>query len=311
MNQSKALRTVSETRHVNLARGLRRPRSWSALLFPACTLLMLLLLLVFPIAYNIVLSFQDWHLGSGRAATFTGFSNYVDLLFSNTRFHGAVLRTFVFTFLAVSLELILGVTMALIFNRQFAGRGLLRTLFLLPMVATPVAIALVWILILDPTIGLANYLLNSANLPRLLWIADPTLAFVSLVIVDAWQWTPFVMLITLAGLAALPHEPIEAAIIDGASYRQLLMYVILPLARPAIMVAVLFRSIDALKAFDTIYIITQGGPNLATETLNVYAYTEAFSNYRLGYAGAIVVAFFTIVLGVSLILIRLRRASAW
>jgi multiple sugar transport system permease protein len=132
----------------------------------------------------------------------------------------------------------------------------------------------------------------------------------SLVLVDTWQWTPLIMLITLAGLAALPAEQYEAARIDGANRLQTFFYITLPLLRPTIMVAVLFRVIDALKQFDIIYVMTQGGPGNASETINLYLYQQGFSYFQMGYASSLVVVFFTLVVGVSFLFIRMRRA-AW
>lgn len=292
--------------------GRFKPRArerWARILFPTPAVSVLILLLVFPIVYTIVLSFHDWNIASGKPAAFVGLKNYIDLLTSDTRFHWAAARTFGFTLATVSIEMVLGFAMALIFNKEFLGRGIFRTLFLLPLVATPVAMSLVWILILDPSIGLLNYLVSIAHLPQLLWLADPGLAMVSLIMVDVWQWTPLMMLIIMAGLSALPKEPFESALIDGASDWQLLTRITIPLVRPTVVVALLFRSIDALKTFDTIYVITQGGPNLATETLNIFAYNKAFIFLQMGYASAVIVAFFTIVLSVSLLLIKIRRGS--
>jgi multiple sugar transport system permease protein len=304
---------ISKRDHLPCRRGghfNRRTRErWAKIMFPAPAVTVLILLLIFPIVYTIVLSFHDWNIATGRPAVFIGLQNYADLLFKDTRFHWAAARTFGFTIAAVSIETVLGFVMALVFNKEFLGRGIFRTLFLLPLVATPVAMSLVWILILDPNIGLLNYLLSIAHLPQLLWIADPGWAMVSLIMVDVWQWTPLMMLIIMAGLSALPKEPFESAVIDGASDWQLLTRITLPLVRPTVVVALLFRSIDALKTFDTIYVITQGGPNLATETLNIFAYNEAFSYLHMGYASAVIVAFFTIVLSVSLLLIKIRRGS--
>jgi multiple sugar transport system permease protein len=178
------------------------------------------------------------------------------------------------------------------------------------MVATPVAIGLVWLMMFDPVSGVFNYLLSFVGLPPSVWVGDPRTALISLTLVDIWQWTPLVMLITLGGLATLPQEPYEAATIDGASAWQKLRYITLPMLRPYIMVAALFRTIDALKSFDTIYVITRGGPAHSSETLNLYIYNQAFEYQHIGYASALVVVFFVIVLAISLVLIAFRRTGA-
>lgn len=264
------------------------------------------LMLLFPVGYTLYLSVHAWFASSTVPPQFVGLKNYLDMA-KDPRFLNGLLRTFFYTALAVVGEVVLGTAMALLFNRSFAGRGLARTLFLLPMVATPVAIALVWLLMYDPASGVLNYLLTLLRLPTSLWVNDPRTVIPSLVLVDIWQWTPLVMLIALAGLAALPSEPYEAAIIDGASSLQMLRYITLPLLRPYIVVAALFRGIDALKTFDTIYVITRGGPAFASETLNLYIYSNAFEYLHIGYSSAMLVVFFCIVLLLSLVLIAARR----
>jgi multiple sugar transport system permease protein len=253
------------------------------------------------------LSFFVWF-AAGPPPKFVGFDNYV-AIFQDLRFLAATIKTLVYVVLAVGFELALGTAFALLLHREFVGRGPVRTILLLPMVATPVAIALVWMLMFDPASGVLNYLLSLVRLPPSLWTSDATLAIPALVLVDVWQWTPLVMLIVLGGLSALPKEPFEAAKIDGASPLQTFRYLILPLLRPYIVVAALFRGIDALKTFDTIFVITGGGPAFASETLNLYIYSTAFEYMHMGYSSAMLVVFFCIVLGLSLVLIRARRRT--
>jgi multiple sugar transport system permease protein len=161
----------------------------------------------------------------------------------------------------------------------------------------------------DPTSGLLNYLLALIGQPPSLWVADQNLALVCLVAVDTWIHTPLVMLIVLAGLSALPTDPYESAVIDGANAAQLLWHITLPLLRPTVMVAILFRSIDALKTFDTIFVITKGGPVYASETLNVYSFIQAFEYFNMGYSSALLMIFFALVMGVAIVFMRLRRVS--
>ncbi len=142
------------------------------------------------------------------------------------------------------------------------------------------------------------------------WLSNRQIVLWSMILVDTWQWTPFIMLIALAGLSALPTEPYESAQIDGASAVQLFWYLTLPMLRPTLMVALMFRAIDALKTFDIIFVITQGGPAFASETLNLYIYNQGLFYYNMGYASAALVLFFVLVMGVSLLFIRLRRAAS-
>lgn len=279
--------------------------------FPAPAVIGVILLLVFPLVYTVWMSFHDWSGSINDAPRMIGLANFGDILFHDKRFLGAFLRTLLFAGLAIIIQTVLGVMMALLLNREFPGKGVVRTLALLPMVATPVVVALMWTLILNPTQGALPYIFFLLNLPQVLWLSDPKLVILTLVLVDTWEWTPLIMLITLAGLAGLPLEPLEAARIDGASPWQTFWQITLPLLRPAIVVAVLFRAIDAIKTFDIIFAMTQGGPGNASETLNIYVFQTAFSYQKIGYASSLLIIFFAIVLGLSLILIRLRRSSSW
>jgi multiple sugar transport system permease protein len=190
------------------------------------------------------------------------------------------------------------------------GRGVIRTVFLMSMVATPVAIALVWMMIMDINTGILNYFFDLVAGVRVGWLSDRKIVLWSMIIIDTWQWTPFIMLISLAGLSALPTDPYESAVIDGASPVQLFWYLTLPMLRPTLMVALMFRSIDALKTFDIIYVITQGGPAYASETLNLYGFSQGFNYFNMGYASALLVLYFVLVMGTSLIFIRLRRNAS-
>jgi multiple sugar transport system permease protein len=277
---------------------------------PAPAVLIMLILMAFPMAYTIYLSVTKWSPTSFGSPEFIGLENYIKLITEDSRFLNAVWRTLWFTVVAVTIQLLLGVGLALIFNREFLGRGIFRTLFLLPMVATPVAIALVWMFILDINTGIMNYFLDLIAGSRVAWLSDRKIVLWSMILIDTWQWTPFIMLVTLAGLSALPTEPYESAMIDGASPVQLFWYLTLPMLRPTLMVALMFRSIDALKTFDIIYVITQGGPAYASETLNLYGFSQGFAYFNMGYASALLVLYFMLVMGVSYLFIRLRRAAS-
>jgi len=268
-------------------------------------------IIAYPVAYTIWMSLQEWFASSLTRPKLVGVANYRRILVGDPRFRDAVARTVYFTVLVVGGETVVGVAMALLFNREFWGRGLLRTLAILPMVATPTAIGLVFVMMYHPTLGVANYLLSLAWLPPFKWTYSSGTALYALALVDVWQWTPLIMLIALAGLASLPREPYEAAHIDGASALQAFWHITLPLLRPALVVAVLFRAIDALKTFDIIFIITQGGPANASETINILLFNQAFSYFNMGYASSMAVALFAIVMGASLILIKVRRTAAW
>jgi multiple sugar transport system permease protein len=291
-----------------LARWGHRNARW---LFPAPAVLLVATIIVYPVVYTVWMSLQDWFASSLTLPKFIGLANYQKILVGDPRFREAVVRTLYFTVLVIAGETVAGVSMALLFNREFWGRGLLRTLAILPMVATPVAIGLVFVMMYHPTLGVANYLLSVLHLAPFKWTYSSGTALYAIAVVDIWQWTPLIMLIALAGLASLPREPYEAAHIDGATALQAFWHITLPLLRPAIVVAILFRAIDAIKTFDIIFIMTQGGPANSTETINILLFNQAFSYFNMGYASSMAVALFAVVMGASLILIKLRRTAAW
>ena len=284
----------------------RRHRSYYLFIAPA--LIVIGAVIIFPWLFTVWMSLFDWTIGS--VAHFVGLANYVGLA-TNQRFIESIVHTFYFTALAVVVPLILGLVAALIFHREFPFRGLLRGIFTMPMMATPVAVALVWTMMFHPQQGVLNYLLSLVGIPASLWVYSPTWVIPSLVLVEIWHWTPLVMLIILGGLAALPTEPYESARLDGASEWQLFRYITLPLIAPFLVVAAVIRTIDALKAFDTIYVISQGGPGTASETINLYLYLQAFAFYNVGNASAVVVVFFTIILALALLLLYVRQRARW
>jgi multiple sugar transport system permease protein len=284
----------------------RRHRSYY--LFVAPALVVVGAVIIFPWLFTVWMSAFDWKIGS--VAHFVGFDNYTGLA-KNQRFLEAIVHTFYFTALAVVVPLFLGLVAALIFHREFPFRGLLRGVFTMPMMATPVAVALVWTMMFHPQQGVLNYLLSLFGLPPSLWVYSPTWVIPSLVLVEIWHWTPLVMLIVLGGLAALPTEPYESARLDGATEWQLFRYITLPLIAPFLIVAAVIRTIDALKAFDTIYVISQGGPGTASETINIYLYLQAFAFYNVGNASAVVVVFFVVILALALLLLYVRQRAQW
>jgi multiple sugar transport system permease protein len=264
--------------------------------------------IVFPWVFTVWMSMHEWTVGGARR--FTGLSNYMRLV-SDERFLTSVGHTLVYTFLAVILPLIFGTLAALIFNSRLPLRGILRGVFVMPMMATPVAVALVWTMMFHPQLGVLNYLLSLVGIEPQAWVFNPSTVIPSLVLVETWQWTPLVMLIVLGGLAAIPTEPYESAAIDGATILQRFRYITLPMIAPFLMVAVIIRTIDALKSFDIIYAITQGGPGTASETINLYLYSVAFAYYDVGYGSAIAVVFFAIVIALSLLMLHLRQRTKW
>jgi multiple sugar transport system permease protein len=283
-----------------------RPPSYWPFVVPA--LVVVLAIIIFPWIFTIWMSMNEWKVGS--PTTFVGLSNYLRLA-SDPRFIEAAGHTMVYTVLSVVLPLLLGTLAAVVFHQNFAARGFLRGLFIMPMMATPVAIALVWTMMFHPQLGVLNYLLSLVGLPPQLWVFHPGTVIPSLVLVETWQWTPLVMLIVLGGLAAIPVEPYESAQIDGASFWQVFRFITLPLIMPFLFIAGMIRMIDAVKSFDIIFAITQGGPGSASETINLYLYSVAFVYYDLGYGSAIAVVFFLLIVALAAIMLYARQRMLW
>nr|WP_246471275.1 sugar ABC transporter permease [Aminobacter lissarensis] len=270
--------------------------------------IIVLAVIVFPWLFTLYMSLQNWSVGSNTG--FVGLENYRALAV-DPRFRDALVHTLVFTGLATVAPIVLGTAAALVFNREFPLRGLFRTVFILPMMATPVAIALVWTMMFHPQLGVLNYVLTQVGIPRQTWVYNPDTVIPTLVMVEVWQWTPLVMLIVLGGLASLPKEPYESAMIDGANPWHMFRHITLPLLWPYILVAGIIRIIDAMKVFDTIFVITQGGPGTASETINIFLYLQAFAFYNIGYSSAVVVIFFIVIVLVSLSLMVIRQKTRW
>jgi len=286
------------------ARFFDRNAQW---LFPLPAVIAIIVLILGPVLANVYISLHDWFIGG--TPKFIGLGNFSRALHDG-RFWNGLKNTFYFTGIAVPVEMVLGLGIAVLFNRDFHGKALVRTISLLPMVATPVAIALIWALMFNPSLGVLNYFLQSVGLPRSLWVASSQFAIPSLTLVDIWEWTPMVALILLAALQGVPSELYEAALIDGAGPLQAFRFITLPSIRSAAVVALILRAIDALKTFDIIYVITQGGPGTASETLNVFAFKTGFEFFRAGYAASLLIFLLVAVLGVSILLNSMRRSPA-
>ncbi|NVM96634.1 sugar ABC transporter permease [Arthrobacter sp. AETb3-4] len=269
------------------------------------------LLIIFPLAWTVYLSLTDSH-GSVRAPSdFIGLNNYVTVLSDTDRFWPAVGRTAYFTFTALAVEMVLGMIIALLLWRPFRGEKWVRVAILLPLVATPVAVGMMWRLIFDPNIGFANQMLGWVGIPPQPWLSGQYTALPTTIFMDIWQWTPMVVLILLAGLTSLSDEPDEAARVDGASARQRFFYITLPLMMPTVIVAILLRSIDALKTFDILYATKGkgGGSFHEVETLNVYAYGLSFDYNEYGVASAVLIIFFLIIIAFMWVLTRRRKGA--
>jgi multiple sugar transport system permease protein len=248
--------------------------------------LVLAIILLYPLGYALWLSFHQWTLRTFRQGIpFIGLQNYADL-FSHPDFLNSLRITFTFVSLAISIEFILGMGLALLLNQEIKGKGLFRSMILLPMMCTNVVIGLMWRLLLNYQYGLVNYYLGQLGIAPVEWLSSPQVAMGSVVLVDVWNTTSFVALMLLAGLQSLPEGPYEAATVDGASNLQTFFHLTLPLLKPIILVVLLWRFIDTFRIFDVIYLLTAGGPARATETVSIYVYRYGFQSFNLGVAAA-------------------------
>ncbi len=275
---------------------------------PLPALLVMALIVVFPIGYNLVLSLHSYDLAGAGVLRFIGLENYATV-FTTTRFWNSLWVTAVFTLGALGGQTILGTMLALFFSREFKGKSLVKAIFLFPIAATPVAVSLIWAMMWNFDFGIINYVIELFGGHPQMWLASPTQVIPALVITDIWQWTPLIMLIVLASLESLPRQPFESARVDGASSIQILTRITLPLIRPAIIVAAMIRSIDAIKTFDLIYVMTQGGPGFASENLNIFTFNVGFNYFRMGRGATLAVVLFTIVLVFNLVLAIIRDAG--
>ncbi|PWW00261.1 carbohydrate ABC transporter membrane protein 1 (CUT1 family) [Hoeflea marina] len=265
-------------------------------------------MIAFPFFYTIWLSFQT--MSATGTIRYTGAANYVRMV-SDDQFWNGLTITAALYFLSLVMQLICGTALALLLFRAKKLPGIVRSLFISPFMMPPVVAGMMWLVILDPSLGAANYILTSFGLPPSEWLASPGFVVPTLALIDTWQWTPYVALIVLGGLQSLPPSVYEAAEIDGASKFKTLYRITLPLLLPTLVTAAVLRSVDLLRFFDLIYITTQGGPANASSTLNIYGFRTGFEFFQLGYASALMVTLSVIVFGAVLVLNRLRTAVAW
>lgn len=263
---------------------------------------------VYPLVTSLVRSFEDYN-SQQNTWRWIGLGNYRQL-FSDAEFWHTVEHTAFFTFGGVALQVVLGTALALFFNQRLRGATLVRGLVILPMLLTPVVVGLMWRALLNPDWGMLNWLATQAGFHNVQWLTDPSMALRTLILVDTWQWTPFVFVVVYARLQALPVDVFEAGEVDGATWFKRLRYLTLPLLMPAIAFAAIFRGIDAFRTFDLVYGLTNGGPVRSTSTLSFQAFQNGFQYFHYGYASAIAYVMVIIaIVGVTVLLrfVRVRR----
>jgi len=272
-------------------------------LLNAPTITMLLFVAIFPLLYCSYFSFFEYRLIT-QSANFIGFDNYITA-FQDPIFLSSLRVTTLFIVVALPLELGLGFILALVLNQKTTGASIVRVVFMIPMMVAPLVAGYLWRFMYWPDVGIVDRVLNSFGIQTPEWVANPQTALPSLIVVDIWQWTPFMFLILLAGLQALSRDPYEAALIDGASRLQVFRHITLPLMRTIVAVAMLFRLTDLIKLFDQPLIVTNGGPGFSTYTVSLYIYRVGLSEqFRVGYAASLSWILNIITMVVALMFIR-------
>ena len=280
-------------------RDLSAAGTW--LLLAPC-LLYLAAFAVYPLFYSLRLSFTDLTAADGTGE-WVGFRNYRDLLF-DPQFWNATQNSAVMVGSAVAIQVVLGTALALFFNLGLKGAWIVRGLLVLPMLITPIVVGVMWRALLNPDWGLVNWAIGSFGLEPPNWLGSIEMAMKTLVLVDVWQWTPFVFIIVFARLQALPQDVFEAAQIDGAGALMTFRYVTLPLLMPAIIFAAVFRAVDAFRSFDLIYGLSYGGPARSTTTLSFFSFQNGFQFQNYGYAAAVSYMMLLILVAGTMVLLR-------
>ncbi|MBU1314513.1 MAG: sugar ABC transporter permease [Alphaproteobacteria bacterium] len=265
-------------------------------------------MIAFPVVYTVWLGFHTF--SATGEGSFSGLANYSKLA-ADGEFWNGLYVTFALYILSMVLQLVAGIYLAMLLFHSKRLSGLLRSLLISPFMMPPVVAGMMWLVILDPSLGAANYILESIGLPPSEWLASPVWVIPTIALIDTWQWAPYVALIVLGGLQSLPPSVYEAAQIDGASSFRIFRRITLPLLLPTIVTAAVLRSVDLLRFFDIIYITTQGGPGNASNTLNIYGFRVGFEFFNIGYSSALMITLSVIVLAAVLVLNRLRNAVAW
>ena len=255
--------------------------------FVGPAIILMLIGLLYPLFTSVQLAFYDWGMGTPWSSKeFVGLQWFKKLI-RDPDVWASFWVTLKFGFWVVSIEMILGTFLAIILERPIKGAAIFRTCLIMPLMVSPVVVGLIWRYLYDARSGLINYYLGFIGIEPVLWLSDPNIALISLIIADIWQWTPFIFIIVLAGLQALPKDVIEASQIDGANMWQQIVMVKLPMIKSVLIVALLMRIVDVYKVVEVVFILTFGGPGLETELLALHVYKTAFTAQNLGYASAI------------------------
>lgn len=281
---------------------------WS---FMAPAIVLLIALLAYPIFYTLDISFSKFEITTFGAGEWVGLENYREVV-SDYRFWDSMKVTLIYLVFALPIQVVLGFLIAYLINAPWRGQGLLRALFIIPMVVAPVVAGGMWRMILDPLWGILNYWLGLIGLGPLDWFGDANLAMAAIIIIDTWRWTPFIVLIATAAMLALPKDVFEAAKIDGCNWWSTLWSVAVPLLVPVIAATFVIRWLGAVKMFDIVLAATYGGPGKATNVVNLFIYEEAFRSLRFAEAAAMAVIVLVITMVLTGIFLRgSRKLEEW
>jgi multiple sugar transport system permease protein len=264
----------------------------------------LVLLVVGPLVYMFLNSFFLKTLATPLPPRFAWFQNY-RALFTDGRFWNALRNSMVIMAIGIPIQSVLALAIALLLNKKFPASRIVVALFLIPVMITPVVAGFEWKIILDERFGPLNYVLGLFGISPRAWLAQPVLAMASILLMDTWQWTPFVTIVLLAGLASIPKQVYEAAAVDGSSERETLWRITMPLLRPVFTLVILLRIIFIFKIFDPVQILTGGGPGVSTETLSLLTYIIGFKNFNVGMSATIAVVQLVIITIIAKVFIRL------
>jgi multiple sugar transport system permease protein len=286
------------------ARARRLVESDASFVMPA--VVFMAALVVFPTIYAAWISLTHWNLATGAPRTFAGLHNYGDLL-SESRFWGALARTLVFCAASTLLTLIVGMALALLLNRRLPGKTVFRTLLIVPMVVTPVVVGLAWRFMYNPDLGMVNWFLGLFGVEPIAFLGQTGTSLPAVIFTDVWEYTPFAFLILLAGLESLPKEPFEAAELDGSSAVRTFWHITLPMMKGPLAVALLFRLMFSFNVFDTLYVMTGGGPGRSSETLSMYSYRLGFTQWEVGKAAAAALISLVLITVLARVIVRYAR----
>jgi len=269
-------------------------------------LIIVLLISIFPLVYSLTTSFMSMRLVPPTPSRFVGFGNYLDLL-QNPRFWHVAGTTTLMAFISVGLQYVIGLSVALALNSRVPGEGIFRVSFLLPMLVAPVAVALIARQVLNPTMGPLNEVMTALGFPNLPFLTQTSWALGSIIAVEVWQWTPFVILMLLAGLQTLPDDVYEAAALENATPWQQFRDITFPMLLPISVAVVFIRLIESYKIIDTVFVMTGGGPGISTETLTLFAYQEGFKKFNLGYTSALSFLFLIVITVIGLVYLAVLK----